>query len=152
MGKWIHMGLLLVAPVMVGCGGDGLNRVPVQGVLTAEGEPVEGASVQFLPVSGTDSPGGLGNTDSEGKFTLVSSREGDTGIPPGKYTVRVSRQIDGDGTILPADAIQADYPMAMESVPAPYSGMDSPLEVTVSENGGEVKVEIPKKIAGKRKS
>jgi hypothetical protein len=59
--------------------------------------------------------------------------------------------MDRDGTILPSDAKQADYPHAEESIPAPYSSPDSPLEITVPEAGGTVNIEIPAKLLGKKK-
>lgn len=150
--RWLLSLLLLVCASIVGCGGDGIQRVPIQGVLTGKGEPVAGATVQFIPADGAPDVGGLGQTDTEGKFTLISSRQKDTGIPPGKYKVRVTRLMDADGTILPVDAAEADYPMAKESIPPPYSGIDSPLQADISEQGGEIKLEIPVKIPGKAKS
>lgn len=50
-------------------------------------------------------------SNAEGKFTVISSRQDDYGIPPGKYSVRVSKFMDKDGTPLPHDATQADYPV-----------------------------------------
>jgi hypothetical protein len=133
----------------LGCGGDGLRRVPVQGKVTAAGVPLGSATVLFLPAEGTKGEGGIGTTDQDGNFTLTGSRQGDRGVVPGKYRVRVSRFVDRDGSVLPSDHKQADYPHAVESVPAPYSSPDSPLEVTVPE-GGSVNVEIPVKALGKK--
>jgi hypothetical protein len=140
----------VVVLTALGCGGDGLRRVPVQGKVTAKGVPVGNATVSFLPADGTKGEGGIGTTDADGNFTLTGSRRGDSGVVPGKYKVRVSRYMDRDGTVLPADHKQADHPHAVESVPAPYSGPDSPLEVTVPENGGAVTVEIPVKTLEKK--
>jgi hypothetical protein len=132
-----------IAVALAGCGGDGLNRVPVQGKVVAKGVPIPNAIILFQPVADTKGEGGIGTADAEGNFTLTGSRRGDPGLVPGKYRVRVSRFIDRDGSPLPADAKQADYPHAEESVPAPYSLPDSPLEVTVPEKGGALTVEIP---------
>ncbi|MGE0758201.1 MAG: carboxypeptidase-like regulatory domain-containing protein [Pirellulaceae bacterium] len=152
MRLWKGLSLIALVAMAAGCGGDGLTRVPIQGTLTAEGAPVENATVQFIPAEGTVGEGAIGMTDENGKFTVISSRDSDAGVPPGKYRVRVTRLIDGDGTILPADAREADYPLSRESIPQPYSGMNTTLETTISDAGGEVKVEIPKKVPGKRKS
>jgi hypothetical protein len=143
---WLAAAILLVA----GCGGDGLRRVPVEGKVTAKDVPVGGATVLFLPAEGTAGEGGIGTTDPSGSYSLTGSRQGDTGVVPGKYKVRVSRLMDRDGTALPSDAKQADYPHAEESVPAPYSSPDSPLEVTVPEAGGTVNVAIPVATLGKK--
>jgi hypothetical protein len=132
--------------VMAGCGGDGLERAPITGLVTVEGAPLAGASVQFTPVGGTPGEGALGVADAQGKFEVISSRQGDEGIPPGEYSVRVSRLADPDGTPLSPEATEADHPFARETVPAPYSGMDSPLKVTISKEGGEVKVDVPAKL------
>ena len=134
----------------LGCGGDGLRRVPVQGTVTAKGVPVGDATVLFMPADATPGEGGIGTTDRDGHFTLTGSRRGDAGVVPGKYKVRVSRFVDRDGTVLSSDAKQADYPHAVESIPAPYSAPDSPLEVTVPEKGGTVNVEVPVKTVGKK--
>jgi hypothetical protein len=135
---------------LLGCGGDGLTRVPVKGQVTAKGDPVGNATVLFLPVDATKGEGGIGSTDQGGNFSLTGSRRGDSGVVPGKYKVRVSRFVDRDGTVLPADHKQADYPHGVESVPAPYSLAESPLEVTVPEKGGTVNVEIPMKLLRKK--
>jgi hypothetical protein len=133
----------------IGCGGDGLRRVPVQGKVMAKGTPVGNATVSFMPLDETKGEGGIGSTDPDGNFTLTGSRRGDAGVVPGKYKVRVNRFVDRDGTVLPSDAKQADYPHAVESVPAPYSSPDSPLQVTVPEEGGAVTIEIPARLLGK---
>src|SRR5688572_18650017 len=134
----------------LGCGGDGLRRVPVQGKVTATGVPIGNATVLFMPADGTKGEGGIGTTDADGRFTLTGSRRGDSGVVPGKYRVRVSRFVNPDGSPLPPDFTEAEYPRAVESVPAPYSGPDSPLEVTVPEKGGELTVDIPARLLGKK--
>lgn len=133
--------------LLAGCSsGDGLERVPITGVLTVEGTPLPGAVVQLLPAGATPGLGAIGMTDSEGKFEVISSRQNDTGIPAGEYTVRVSRLVNPDGSVVPADEPEADHPDSRESVPRPYSGVDSPLKVMISPEGGEVKVDIPAKL------
>src|SRR5438874_8054235 len=145
MQRWYRLAAVAALLALVGCGGDGLRRVPVQGKVTAKGVPVGNATVSFLPADGTKGEGGIGTTDPSGTFTLIGSRRGDAGVVPGKYKVRVSRYVDRDGTVLPSDAKQVDYPHAVESVLAPYSSPNSPLDVTVPEKGGTVDVPIPVK-------
>ena len=142
--------IAVIAVLVGGCSGDGLTRVSVKGKVLANGVPVGNATVLFMPATGTQGEGAIGTTDADGNFTLVGSRQGDRGIVPGTYRVRVSRFMDRDGTILPSDIKEADHPHAVESVPAPYSTADSPLEITIPEKGGEVKVEIPVKVLGKK--
>jgi hypothetical protein len=113
------------------------------GTLTVDGAPVEGAVIQFLPSGGTPGEGAIGRVETGGKFEVISSRRGDEGVPPGEYTVRVTRIVMPDGSLLPPDARDADYPESRESIPRPYSGPDSPLKVVISDKGGDVKVDIP---------
>ena len=139
--------LALCLCLMAGCGGgDGLERVPIVGVLTVEGAPLPNAVVQLLPAGQTPGLGAIGVSDSEGRFEVISSRQSDEGVPPGEYTVRVSRLVNPDGSIVPVDEPEADHPECRESIPRPYSGVDSPLKVVISEQGGEVKVDIPAKL------
>jgi len=136
--------------VLLGCGGDGLRRVPVKGQVTAKGTPDGNATVSFMPADGTKGEGGIGSTDAAGMYTLIGSRRGDVGVVPGKYSVRISRFIDRDGTVLPSDAKQVDYPHAIESVPAPYSSPNSNFFVTVPESGGTLDIPIPVKLIGSK--
>ncbi len=136
---------------LTGCGGDGLDRVPIQGVVKALGVPVPYAIIQFSPKAGTPGEGAIGQSDAEGKFTVISSRHDDAGIPPGNYGVRVSLMVDGKGKFLPSDATQADYPDAKEAIPAPFSLPTSPIEITIDAKGGQVAVDIPVKIAALKK-
>jgi hypothetical protein len=142
---------LAAALLVVGCGGDGLRRVSVQGKLSVKGQPLEGAVIQFIPVGATKGEGGIGRSGKEGAFTLISSRAGAGGIAPGEYRVRLSRMVEANGTPLPDDARDADYPGSWESVPPQYTSPDgSPLKVTVPESGGAVVVDIPVPLLGRR--
>jgi hypothetical protein len=148
MKKLLCVVMCLASVLVTGCG-DGLNRVEIKGTLKSQSGPLAHASIQFIPKPGTPGEGAIGACDERGNFTVISSRQSDAGLPPGKYTVRASRMIGRDGSILPSDAKQADYPDAKESVPAPYNSMSSPIEVEISDKGGVLEVEIPVKVPGK---
>lgn len=146
-----RLGFVLLGGMILGltaCGGDGLRRVTIQGkVVAKDGAPVNNATVSFVPQAGTKGEGGIGTTNAEGAFTVTGSRKGASGIVPGKYKVAVSRFINRDGSPVDLETFkEADNPHAYESVPAPYSGLDSPLEVTVPESGGALTIEIPVKL------
>ena len=142
MGRMGRMATVWMVLALAGCG-DGLRRVPVQGKLTARGTPVGHATIQFIPTDTTKGEGGIAKSEEDGSFVLIGSRAGEKAIVPGRYKVRVSRLVGRDGAALPADARQADYPDARESVPAPYSAIDSPLEATIPDAGGTVNVDLP---------
>jgi len=153
MWRLVYLAAAVSILGLSGCGGDGLRRVAIQGKVTAKGGvPVGNATVSFVPMDATKGEGGIGSTDTEGNFTLTGSRRGDAGVVPGKYRVVVSRFMNRDGTVIPlADYKEADFPLAVDSVPAPYSGIKSPLLVTVPDDGGAINVEIPVKLLGKQK-
>lgn len=59
---------LVVACFIVGCGSDAPPTVPVTGIVTLDGKPIEGATVNFL--SENTSIAASGQTDAEGKFSI----------------------------------------------------------------------------------
>ena len=67
----------LICLAVVGCGGDGLRRVAVQGKVTAKGVPLDQAVLQFLPTGATQGEGGIGRSDHDGNFSLTGTRAGD---------------------------------------------------------------------------
>ena len=62
--------LLLLFAATLGCGHDP-NLGQVSGIVTYKGEPVEGATVSFLPVS-TDGVLAVGTTDADGRYVLAA--------------------------------------------------------------------------------
>jgi hypothetical protein len=139
--RFLAIAFLLLT--LVGCG-DGLKRVSVQGKITAGGQPLNKAIIQFVPLESTKGEGGIGVSDSEGNFTLTGSRGGAQGVVPGEYKVRVSRTIARDGTVLPPEAKQAENPGSKETLPGVYASVEAtPLRATVPPEGGAVEVKIP---------
>lgn len=73
---------------LVGCGGDKGRQIPdtvdVSGVVTMDGKPLAGASVNFFHEDYPDFAG-YGKTDDQGRFTLVQ------GAVPGTNKVTVSK-------------------------------------------------------------
>lgn len=67
--------LVVGSLLIVGCGGPGIETVPVSGVVTLDGQPVPNVLVTFQPVArgaaeSSSSPGSNGTTDSEGRYEL----------------------------------------------------------------------------------
>jgi len=83
----------LLAMVLCGCGSPDSKYTKVEGTITYNGEPVEGATVTFIA---TDSSGesAAGRTDESGKYTVTSSQavHGGAGVLPGEYVVLVSKR------------------------------------------------------------
>ena len=95
--------LILMQSIATGCGGDGLTRVRVEGMLTSNGQPLANATVQFIPEGSTKGEGGIGRSSKDGAFQLTGSRDGASGVVPGEYKVRVSLMVDSKGLPLPPD-------------------------------------------------
>lgn len=154
MTRQFHWLAIVVFGAASGCGEeDGLRRVHIVGKLTAKGVPVDNCVVLLVPnrSAGTKGIGAGGETDSTGTFKVISSRAGAQGLPPGEYKVVLNRWIDSDGAALPADAKQADYPNAVQSIPAKYTAPETTtLRVTIPEAGGEVNIDIPEGLVGRR--
>src|SRR5947207_5917383 len=76
----------LLALSVAGCGNssDIEQTVPVSGIVTYQGRPLEGYQVTFIPEDGHRPA--VGVTDAAGKFTLGTNNVGD-GAPPGKSKV-----------------------------------------------------------------
>jgi hypothetical protein len=73
-----------VACLFVGCGPSGPEVVPVKGVVTYKGKPIEKISVVFHPEGKGMMATGL--TDAKGEFSLQTSTPGD-GAMMGDYKV-----------------------------------------------------------------
>ena len=80
--------------VCAGCGDGGPAQHPAAGTVRfADGAPVAGAVVEFLPTGG--GPAARGKTDADGAFTL--STGGEPGAVAGPHRVGVSRTVLMDG-------------------------------------------------------
>lgn len=76
--------LLLLAAVLVGCGG-GSDMAPVSGIVRLDGNPVTEGTVRFVPESGR---GAKGTIQSDGTFTLGTDTRSD-GASIGKHRVAI---------------------------------------------------------------
>ena len=80
-----HLCLLLcVTGLFVGCGSDGPQVVPVKGVVSFKGTPMEKIAVVFSPENTGMIATGL--TDAKGEFSLQTNKPGD-GAMVGSYKV-----------------------------------------------------------------
>ncbi len=89
--KSVVVAALLLLPSVLplaGCGGD---LEPVTGVVTLDGQPVQGSStlhgtVMFYPESGRGAPA-TGMVDANGRYSIATGANG--GVLPGRYRVAV---------------------------------------------------------------
>jgi len=83
--------LILVSP---GCKGkpDPYKVYTVSGVVTLDGEPIEGTSVTFIPVNaGTEAMSASSITDAKGQYNLTTSGCKKPGAKEGNYNVIFSK-------------------------------------------------------------
>ena len=142
------VGAFFALGIFSGCGGRDPNLpplVPVDGTVTFDGQPLEGAYVQFHPVGDTRGTGAA-NPDAEGRYELIAP-DRSKGAPVGEYRVVVSKLVMPDGS--PYSAADGLAPMdspAREMVPDRYSDFDQTvLTVTVPDEGGTIDLTLTSK-------
>jgi hypothetical protein len=90
--SWLLCGLF----ALMGCG-DGLNVVPVSGVVTLGGKPLSGAGIKTQPVgqgTRTPGPGSFGRTDAQGHFELELVKPARKGAMVGPHRVMIFQPIE----------------------------------------------------------
>jgi hypothetical protein len=90
---------------LTGCSNPDSKYTKVEGTITYNGAPVDGATVTFMAVA-ADGESAAGSTNASGRYTLSSSGGvvGGAGVLPGEYIVRVSKREQ-----LPPDPDQEAY-------------------------------------------
>ena len=122
----VCLALLAVCLSLPGCR-RGPPVVYVEGVVTMDGEPLEGANVGFTPL---DTPGSMpaaGFTDAKGTFVLSThTAKFGAGATVGDYVVIVRK------TIIPPGEEDKDSPKIVLVTPPIYQVKEtSPLKATV---------------------
>jgi hypothetical protein len=114
--------LVIAFTTAAGCGDKGLVMVPVEGKVTLNGAPLEGADVVFRPENGRPS---FARTDAGGGYKLQYTRE-TAGALCGKHKVSITTAREADS--------EADDPSTgasrRERLPAKYNSRTE-LEVMV---------------------
>jgi hypothetical protein len=87
--------LVLLIPVLGGCGSSSPTLVAVEGRVMEGAKPVAGASVNYQPIatSGDDiapGPSSFGITDAEGRYQLRTLKEDSVGAVAGQHHVYIS--------------------------------------------------------------
>jgi hypothetical protein len=96
---------LLLSSVVLGCGGSGPSLNYVEGVVTVDGNPMEGITVGFSPIDPAKGKPAIGTTNAQGVFKLTSTQGGkpDAGAVAGDYAVTFSKSA---GSALSADEVK----------------------------------------------
>ncbi len=121
--------LSLVVVVLTGCGPGGPQLAPVEGVVTLDGTPLEGATVLFHPAEGGKPA--TGTTDAQGKFTLITRNLGE-GAQVGMNNVSVSKEKKAE---TPANAEEGEIVDVVYETPAKYASPKT-SELTVDVQPG----------------
>lgn len=130
--------VVICSTIVVGCSGPAKSNRPetarVSGTVTHKGQPIEGATIMFLPkVPPGNGAGGL--TDSSGKFRLTTFESGD-GAVPGSYLVTVIKTRIEDNPKAKTDPNEPPE-VHVHLLPAKYANpRDSGFAAEV-EKGGE---------------
>ena len=83
--RWLT--LVLSAVFLCGCRDDGPRVVPVAGLVTLDGKPVDAAGVLFSPKS--PGPSASGTTNAQGRFQLKTGKL--AGAVVGEYAVVITK-------------------------------------------------------------
>lgn len=85
----MRCGLLSLALLLLGCGGDGSGRVDIEGTATFDGQPIPFGDVMFVPDKEQGHTGGPAGTAAihNGKFSTTIEGQG---IVPGPHTLRIT--------------------------------------------------------------
>ena len=134
----LAIGFLLVS--LSGCGSSS-NIGTVEGIVTMDGTPVEGAAVAFHPSDGRAS---IGRTDANGKYELGYLKN-ESGAIIGSHKVTISTKI------YPSEAADSDgnptmVPGKPETMPPNYSNLSkSVLTAEVKAGQNECNFELTTK-------
>lgn len=118
--------LACVLLVSGGCGGEGIERRAVTGIVRLDGKPLPQGTIAFTPVDKGPSAGG---PIKDGAFTLAK----DGGPSPGKYRVEVYASRPSGKT--ERDAATGETVALTESIIPPKYNRDSTLQVEVTTSG-----------------
>ncbi len=126
---------------------EGPRTVPASGVVTLNGEPVEGAAIVFIGDSGEFSAHGM--SDSQGQFSL-DAFEYKTGAVPGGYKVVVTKTVEitdesgakltGEGALHAGEGSQLGI---RNDLPSKYQNPNNGLSFIIPDDGtSDLQVEL----------
>lgn len=117
-----------------GCNDGKLKTHPVSGVVTMNGEPVEGATVTFSPVKESEGDAAIGKTNEKGEYKLQTANgRADGGTTPGDYIVLIkkSEMVETGRITYDTSGNSSKETLPKSVLPAQYGSFSSPLKATV---------------------
>lgn len=112
------MFICLLVLATSGCGGDKRELVRVEGRVTYQGNPVDGASIRFSPKfasAGIKQRAAATFTDSDGRYR-INAYVSSVGVPPGEYSVTVVQMLEIlESNSAPVHSVPAKYAYAESS-------------------------------------
>lgn len=120
--------LAAIALPLFGCGGsDRPTPIETTGLVTYQGQPVEGAQVMFTSESARPA---TATTNADGRFELTTHETGD-GAVEGKHLVTITKT-----ERVPGEDPNNPYPRIRHLLPTKYANpQKSPLTATISADG-----------------
>jgi hypothetical protein len=122
--------LLVLLPLLAGCGSLGYKTASVSGRVTLNGQPLANAAVVFQPVAAKGNedpgPGSGGKTDADGRYTLTVVGSQSRGAVVGKHKVLITR--------IPQEDSADDRPKRFKQLPEKYN-KNTTLECDVPAGG-----------------
>ena len=135
----ISCAVALLSCCIVGCGGDGFNRVSVSGTVTCDGDANRSGSILASPAkTGTDAPN-VSTPVTDGKFSFSADQK----PVAGSYIFEVGLQVPG-AQPAPGESPEGEVETGPEiiyrkTVDIPEGGSDSlSIELTSADLVGEM--------------
>ncbi len=125
-----------------GCGGGTVPTIPVNGVVTMDDKPLDGAAVTFYAEAG--GIGGQARTGSDGKFVIVGGDGKSQGLAPGKYKVTVSKMALPANGQEPVGAI-TDADIKNDLPPIYSNPTQTKLSFSVTGDGKPIEIKLESK-------
>jgi hypothetical protein len=137
--------IVVAVGLLSGCGSGSSGQLPVNGIVTMDDQPLDGAAVTFFPEEKTGAVGGSAMTGNDGKFVILGPK-GERGLVPGTYKVTVSKRKGGAVTDEPVIAAPSEAELRADDLPAIYSDRNqTKLSYAVTGDGQPIEIKLSSK-------
>lgn len=119
--------VLLLAVFVSGCGKATGGRLEISGTVRLQGAPLQSGTIEFVSA---DAKHLTGSTITDGKYSVPA----DKGLPPGKYTVRISATQEEGAVPAGPPGPEAETHKTKALIPPQYN-VESTLSAEVTQDG-----------------